>query len=62
MPLRRFLGIVEREKKFLGEEFARTQKMMPPPDEAAQRPTLDAGGQPRARRALKRISKCLRAL
>ena len=29
MPLRRFLGIVQREKKFLGEEFARTQKMMP---------------------------------
>jgi hypothetical protein len=29
MPLRRLLGIVERERKFLGEEFARTQKMMP---------------------------------
>ena len=29
MPLKRFLGIVKREKKFLGEEFARTQKMMP---------------------------------
>jgi len=30
MPLRRFLGIVRREKKFLGEELARTQKTRPP--------------------------------
>ena len=29
MPLKRFLGIVEREKKFLGEELTRTQKIMP---------------------------------
>ena len=28
-PVRSFLGIVDREKKFLGEELARTQKMMP---------------------------------
>jgi hypothetical protein len=27
--LNRFLGIVDREKKFLGEELARTQKLMP---------------------------------
>jgi len=28
-PLRRFLQRVERERKFLGEELARTQKIMP---------------------------------
>ena len=28
-PLRRLLGIVGREKKLLGEELARTQKLMP---------------------------------
>jgi hypothetical protein len=28
-PLRRFLQTVEREKKFLGEELSRTQKIMP---------------------------------
>ena len=28
-PLRRFLQSVERERKFLGEELVRTQKMMP---------------------------------
>lgn len=28
-PVRRFLQSVEREKKFLGEELVRTQKMMP---------------------------------
>ena len=27
--LRRFLGIVDREKRFLGEELSRTQKLMP---------------------------------
>jgi hypothetical protein len=27
--LRRLLGIVDREKKFLGEELVRTQKLMP---------------------------------
>ncbi|HMH17969.1 MAG TPA: hypothetical protein VK572_07445 [Burkholderiales bacterium] len=27
--LKRFLGIVHREKKFLGEELARTQRLMP---------------------------------
>jgi len=28
-PFRRLLGIVEREKKFVGEELVRTQKLMP---------------------------------
>jgi hypothetical protein len=28
-PLRRLLGIVDREKKLLGEELMRTQKLMP---------------------------------
>jgi len=29
MPIRRFIGMVERERKFLGEELTRTQKIMP---------------------------------
>ncbi len=29
MPIRRFLGMMERERKFLGEELTRTQKIMP---------------------------------
>ncbi|HYT16016.1 MAG TPA: hypothetical protein VEL80_06510 [Burkholderiales bacterium] len=29
MPMRRFLGMMERERKFLGEELTRTQKIMP---------------------------------
>jgi len=29
MPIRRFFGMMERERKFLGEELTRTQKIMP---------------------------------
>jgi len=28
-PVRRFLGFIDREKKFLRDELSRTQKMMP---------------------------------
>ena len=28
-PLRRFLGVIDREKKHLRDELSRTQKMMP---------------------------------